>query len=43
MKSDITPIAARGGVISGRIVSLLIVSTIGALVALSAIWWFFSR
>ena len=30
-------------VISGRIVSLLIVSTIGALVALSAIWWFFSR
>jgi hypothetical protein len=43
MEPDLTPIAARGGVISGRIVSVLIASTFGALVALSAIWWFFGR
>ena len=38
MTPDLNPSEARGGVISGRIVSA---STIGALVALSLLWWFF--
>jgi hypothetical protein len=41
MIPDLNPIEARGGVISGRIVTVLIVSTTGALLALSALWWFF--
>jgi hypothetical protein len=43
MENDLTPVEARGGVISGRIVTVLIASTTGALVVLSALWWFFSR
>jgi len=40
---DLTPVEARSGVISGRVVSVLIVSSIGALAALSAIWWMAAR
>ena len=43
MEPDLTPIAARGGVISGRVVTVLILSTVGALGALSCIWWIFSH
>ena len=39
MKPDLTPIEARGGVISGRIVTILVVSIVGALLALSAVWF----
>ena len=38
MKPDLNPIEARGGVISGRIVTILVVSIVGALIALSAAW-----
>ena len=41
MVPDLTPIEARGGIISGRIIIVLMVSTIGALFALSALWLFF--
>jgi hypothetical protein len=40
--TELTPREARSGVISGRILSVLIVSLLCALAALSAIWWFFS-
>ena len=43
MEHDITPIEARGGAISGRIINVLLVSTLGALAALSAVWWFAFR
>jgi len=43
MEPDLTPIAARGGVISGRVITVLIVSTVGALFALSCAWWIFSH
>jgi hypothetical protein len=38
--TELTPVEARSGVISGRIVSVLIVSSLSALAAMSAIWWF---
>ncbi len=40
---ELTPVEARSGVVSGRVISVLIVSSIGALAALSAIWWFAAR
>lgn len=43
MQPDLTPIAARGGVISGRVITVLIVSSVGALVTLSCIWWAFAH
>jgi len=43
MEAELTPDEARSGIISGRIVSVLIVSSLGALAAMSAIWWFASR
>jgi hypothetical protein len=42
MEPDITPIAARGGVISGRVITVLLVSIAGALFALSCAWWLFA-
>ena len=41
MEPDLTPVAARGGIISGRVITVLLVSSVGALLALSAVWWFF--
>jgi hypothetical protein len=41
MTPDLNPIEARGGIVSGRIVTVLMVSTIGALFALSSLWWIF--
>ena len=41
--AELTPQEARSGVISGRVVSVLIVSSLGALAALAAIWWFAGR
>ncbi len=38
MKPDLTPVQARGGVISGRIVTLLVASLVGIMVALCAVW-----
>lgn len=43
MHPELTPIAARGGVISGRVITVLIVSSLGALLTLSCIWWAFAH
>jgi hypothetical protein len=42
MEPDLTPVEARGGVISGRVITVLIMSVGGALLALSCAWWAFS-
>jgi hypothetical protein len=41
--AELTPQEARSGVISGRVVSILIVSSLSALAALAAIWWLVAR
>ncbi len=43
MERDRTPIEARSGVISGRVVLVLITSFIGAAVALGLCWLFLIR
>jgi hypothetical protein len=43
MQTELTPDEARGGVVSGRVVTVLVVSSLGAFAALSATWWFFFR
>ena len=43
MEHDITPIEVRSGVISDHIITVLLVSTLGALAALSTVWWFAFR
>ncbi|MDP1841676.1 MAG: hypothetical protein Q8N31_07710 [Reyranella sp.] len=44
MERELTPVEARGGVVSGRIITLLIVSTTAAIVALGLAWFLvFSR
>lgn len=38
MERELTPVAARGGVISGRIITVLAMSFLGAVVALAGVW-----
>ena len=38
MQRELTPVEARGGVVSGRIVTVLGLSFLGALVALAGVW-----
>ncbi len=38
MQRELTPVEARGGIVSGRIVTLLAVSFLGAVVALAGVW-----
>lgn len=38
MKADLTPTEARSGVISGRVITILIVSLGGAILALGVLW-----
>jgi hypothetical protein len=38
MERERTPVEARGGVISGRIITLLVVSTVGAIIAMAGLW-----
>ena len=38
MERELTPVEARGGVISGRIITLLVVSTVGAIIAMAGLW-----
>ena len=38
MERDLTPIEARGGVISGRIFTVLAISVVGAVIALAVAW-----
>jgi hypothetical protein len=38
MQRERTPVEARGGVISGRIVTVLVISAVGAVIALWGVW-----
>jgi len=38
MQRELTPTEARGGVVSGRIVTVLAMSFLGAVVALAGVW-----
>jgi hypothetical protein len=39
MTKDTTPVEARGGVISGRVISVLAISFVGGIVALVIVWF----
>lgn len=38
MERELTPVEARGGIISGRIIRILIISTVAAALALGIAW-----
>jgi hypothetical protein len=40
MERELTPVEARGGVVSGRVLTILAVSSVGAVVALALAWLF---
>ena len=40
MERELTPIEARGGVVSGRVLTILALSSVGAVVALALAWLF---
>jgi hypothetical protein len=41
MERELTPVEARGAVISGRIVKILAISCVGAVIALAVVWAIF--
>ena len=41
MERELTPVEARSGVVSGRVITILIVSSLGAAAALGLTWMFF--
>lgn len=40
MERELTPTEARSGIVSGRILSVLLISSVGAVVALALAWVF---
>ena len=40
MERKVTPVEARSGVVSGRILSILVLSSVGAVAALGLAWLF---
>jgi hypothetical protein len=40
MERELTPVEARSGVVSGRILTILVLSSIGAIAALAIAWLF---
>ena len=40
MERELTPVEARSGVVSGRILTILVVSSVGASAALALAWLF---
>jgi len=40
MERELTPVEARSGVVSGRILTILVVSSVGAVAALALAWLF---
>jgi len=38
MERELTPVEARGGVISGRIFKVLVISSVGAVIVLAGLW-----
>ena len=43
MQREVTPVESRGGVISGRVMLVLISSFVGAVIALGLAWALFIR
>ncbi|WP_296383357.1 hypothetical protein [Reyranella sp.] len=43
MQREVTPVESRGGVISGRVMLVLISSVVGAVIALGLAWALFVR
>lgn len=43
MEREVTPVEARSGVVSGRVILVLISSFVGAVIALGLSWAFFIR
>jgi hypothetical protein len=41
MEKEVSPVEARGGIVSGRVITVLAVSFIGAALALVAAWFAF--
>ena len=40
MERELTPVEARSGVVSGRILTILVVSSVGAIAAMALAWLF---
>ena len=40
MERELTPVEARSGVVSGRVLTILALSSVGAIVALALAWLF---
>jgi hypothetical protein len=40
MEREVTPVEARSGVVSGRILTILVLSSMGAVAALALAWLF---
>ena len=38
MDRELTSVEARGGVVSGRILTILVISFVGAVIAMAGIW-----
>ena len=38
MERELTPVEARGGVVSGRVITVLALSFAGAVIALAGVW-----
>jgi hypothetical protein len=43
MRREISPVESRGGVISGRVMLVLLSSSVGAIIALGLAWALFIR
>lgn len=40
MERELTPVEARSGVVSGRILTILVISSVGAISAMALAWLF---
>jgi hypothetical protein len=40
MERELTPVEARSGVVSGRVLTILVISSVGAVAALALAWLF---
>ena len=38
MERELTPVEARGGVVSGRVITVLAISFLGTVIALAGVW-----
>ena len=43
MQPEVTPTEARSGVVTGRVVTVLVISAIGAVIALAVAWYVLAR